>query len=164
MKATAWRRLRRLGPVLVTLLIGGVACSEGSLGIVGAIRGDDVELELDGPLSSLGSYRFYDGVRLLECDIRLTALAHGESGSAVWVEAVVDLFDLSTGRYLASDYLMALDLAQIWGASRIEGGERRTSRGLRYNSFGPFRAEFTFRYRSEGSREYGRARHVFHCR
>lgn len=153
---------RRLAPLLALVAL---SCSDAAIDVlgVGSSRGD-VRVDVDGPLSSIGVHRYYDGVRLLECDVQLTARAYGEVGSARWVEGVVDLVDLTTGRYLGTDYLMAPDLADFWGSGVIHGGERRTSRYLRYTSYGPFRAEFTFRYHLEDRRDYARARHYFDCR
>ena len=146
---------------LVALLAAG--CSDAAIAVVGAgaERGD---VQVDGPLSSVGAWRYYDGVRLLECSVRLTAYADGETGSARWVEGVLDFYDLASGRYLTSDYLLAPDLAHFWGSDIIRGGERRSSRLLRYNSFAAFRVAFTFRYRLEGTGRYAQARHTFDCR
>jgi len=148
-------------PLLTALLLG---CEDASFSILGS-DSDRAELVVDGPLSSLGAYRYRDGVRLLECDIRLTARMHGRTrDEARWLEATVDLYDLRTGQYLASDYLYANELADFWGSSVLREDERRTSRTLRYASWGAFRADFRFRYRIDPGREYDVARHVFDCR
>ena len=150
---------------LVALLAAGAAaCSDGSIGLVGSGPTERVEVEVDGPLSSLGSWRYYDGVRLLECDVRITARAiGGSSGSAAeWVDGVVDLYDLRSGRYLGSDYMYFREVADLWGAEQIETGEQRVARSLRYTSYAPFRAYFLFRYTvGNVTRD---AEHRFDCR
>ena len=128
--------------LVAMLAAGATACSDGSIGLVGSGPTERVEVEVDGPLSSLGSWRYYDGVRLLECDVQLEARAVGGSSgaSADWVEGVVDLYDLRTGQYLASDYFYPGELDYLWGANTIESGERQVARPLRYSSYGPYRA------------------------
>lgn len=152
---------RAAGLALSVALTG---CSDASIGTLATGPVQRIEVEVDGPLSGLGSWRYYNGVRLLECDIRISAQAEGGSSgtSAEWLEGVVDLYDLRTGRYLGTDYMYAGEVADLWGARRIESGERLLSRSLRYTSYGPFRAHFLFRY-STGS-ETGRADHRFDCR
>jgi hypothetical protein len=153
----------RLAAALI-LLPALAGCSDASIGLLGTGATERVEVYVDGPLSSLGSWRYYDGVRLLECDVLITATAEGGSSDAraEWVDGVVDLFDLQTGRYLASDYLYASEMGYVWGAPDLVNGERRTSRALRYTSYGPFRAYFLFRYESGGvTRE---TEHRFDCR
>ena len=139
-------------------------CSDGSVGLVGTGATERIVVDVDGPLSSLGAWRYYDGVRLLECDVRITATADGGSrgARAEWLDGVVDLYDLRTGQYLASDYLYAGEMDYLWGAPDIETGERRTARSLRYTSYAPFRAYFLFRYDADGfTRE---TEHRFDCR
>ncbi len=149
----------------LALLVGALAaCSDASLGVVGGGISPRLEVHVDGPLSSLGAWRYYDGVRLLECDVRITATAEGGSvgSTAQWLDAVVDLYDLHTGQYLASDYMYLGEVEQFWGSRWIESGERVLSRSLRYTSYGPFRAYFVFRYRADGVNR--RTEHRFDCR
>ena len=155
------RRLRL--PAALCLLPVFSGCSDAAIGVIGTGPTGRVEVYVDGPLSSLGSWRYYDGVRLLECDIRLQASAEGGSSdaSAEWLDGVVDLFDLETGRYLASDYLYPGDMEYLWGGREIVSGERLTARSLRYTSYGPYRAYFLFRYDADGVTR--RAEHRFDC-
>ena len=156
-------RAPRLAAALI-LLPPLAGCSDASIGLLGTGPTERVEVYVEGPLSSLGAWRYYDGVRLLECDVVITATAEGGSSDARadWVDGVVDLFDLQTGRDLASDYLYASEMGYVWGAPDLVNGERRTSRALRYTSYGPFRAYFLFRYEANGvTRE---AQHRFDCR
>lgn len=142
----------------------GAGCSDAAIGIVDAGVSRRVEVVVDGPLSSLGAWRYYEGVRLLECDVQLRAQAvSGSEGRAArWIDAVVDLYDLGTGQYLASDYFYAGELAYLWGEPEIESGERQVSRPLRYSSYGPYRAHLLFRYDAAG--ETRRTEHHFDCR
>lgn len=152
----------------VTLALAAAAlggCDDVGVGVLGT-EPDRMEVRLDGPISSLGSWRYYDGVRLLECDTRLTARGDGarSAARARWVEGVVDVYDLYDGRYLGSDWFDASDLRWLFGSSTIRAGERRTARSLRYNSWGPFRLEFSFRYRIEETGDYDRAEYTSDCR
>lgn len=140
--------------LLIALAFGASGCTDAD-GRIGGLTGVDstrgLDVRLDAPLSSLGAWRYYDGVRLLECDLALTVSADGRSGeSARWLEGVIDVYDLQTGRYLASDYLYPTDFEVLWGSSQLESGERRVSRPLRYTSYGPFRAWILLRYSVDG--------------
>lgn len=156
-------RLSRLA-LASTLSLGIAGCSDASIGLVGSGPTQRIQVDVDGPRSDLGSWRYYDGVRLLECDVRITAQADGgaSESSAEWLEAVVDLYDLRTGRYLGSDHMFYREVADLWGSDRIESGERQFARPLRYTSYGPFRAYFLFRY-GVGN-EAREAEHRFDCR
>lgn len=140
------------------------ACSDAAIGVLETGSSRRVSVVVDGPLSSLGAWRYYDGVRLLECDIQLEARASsGSAGSsAEWLDGVVDIYDLRTGQYLASDYFYPGELAYFWGDAEIEAGERQLSRPFRYSSYGPFRVYLVFRYDAAG--EPGRTEHRFDCR
>lgn len=144
------RPMRLLAAALLLPALAG--CSDAGIGLVGSGVTEHMDVDVDGPLLSLGAWRYYDGVRLLECDIRLTATAEGGEidSRAVWLDGVVDLYDLRTGEYLGTDYLYPGDLQYLWGDREIEAGERRTGRALRYTSYGPFRAYFLFRYDADG--------------
>ncbi|HEX6588582.1 MAG TPA: hypothetical protein VF039_06125 [Longimicrobiales bacterium] len=155
---------RRAPAAFTALALGIAACSDAGIGIVDSGTTQRVQVVVDGPLSSLGAWRYYDGVRLLECDVALEARAVGGSNdaTAAWVDGVVDIYDLRTGQYLASDYFYAGELAYIWGDPDILAGERQLSRPFRYSSYGPFRVHFLFRYDAAG--EPGRTQHRFDCR
>ena len=146
----------------IVALLG--ACSDAAIGIVESGPVGRVDVDVDGPLSGLGAWRYYDGVRLLECDLALEARAVSGSsgGSARWVDGVIDIYDLRTGRYLASDYYYSGDLAWLWGEAEIEAGERQFSRPIRYSSYGPFRVYLLFRYDADGTTR--RTEHRFDCR
>lgn len=150
---------------LLALTASVSACDAASIGLLGS-EVNRTEVRLDGPLSSLGAYRYYNGVRLLECDVRLTARAtDGSSATEVrWVEATADIIDRRTGQYLGGQYLGPVQLADLWGSSVLRSGERRTSRALRYSSYAPFRVVFVFRYRVEPGRTHDTVRHAFDCR
>ena len=150
--------------VSAALAVGAAACSDASIGVLDTGTSRSVRVVVDGPLSSLGAWRYYDGVRLLECDIQLEARAtSGSSGStAQWLDGVVDIYDLRTGQYLASDYFYPGELAYFWGDGEIESGERQFSRPFRYSSYGPFRVYLVFRYDAAGAT--GRTDHRFDCR
>ena len=157
-------QLRRSGFVLCGLAAGLAGCSDASLGVLESGPSRRLEVDVTGPLSSLGAWRYYDGVRLLECDVQVEAWADGgSSGStAEWIDGVIDLYDLRTGQYLGSDYLYPGQLEYLWGSREIESGERQLARPLRYNSYGPFRAYFLFRYDAGG--EPRETAHRFDCR
>lgn len=162
MRRTTVLRWLQVMPALALFAL--VSCSDASIGLIGSGVTDRVDVDVDGPQSSLGSWRYYDGVRLLECDVRITARAAGGSSGdrAEWLDARVDLYDLQSGRYLGSDYFYTGELEHLWGSPVIENGERRVARPLRYTSYGPFRAYFVFRYDSMG-REF-QTEHRFDCR
>lgn len=162
MSRASFHPRRLLAAALLLPALAG--CSDAAIGLVGSGVTGRMEVDVDGPLSSLGSWRYYDGVRLLECDIRLTATAVGGTvdSRALWLDGAVDLYDLHTGRYLGTDYFYVGELQHLWGARAIENGERRTGRTLRYTSYGPFRAFFLFRYEAGGiTRD---TRHRLDCR
>ena len=139
------------------------ACTDAGLGVIGSGPTDPLYVEIDGPRSELGAWRYHDGVRLLECDLVMEAWADGSSGSAAqWLDGRIDLHDLRTGQYLGSDYFYAGQLEYLWGEAEIESGERQFTRPLRYRSYGPFRAYVVFRYESRG--EEDEASHRFDCR
>ena len=146
---------------LVTAL---AACGDASIGVLESGPSRRLEVELGGPASSLGAWRYYDGVRLLECDVRLEAWGEGGSNDARadWLDGVVDLYDLRSGEYLGSDYMYASEVRWLWGASEIENGERQLARPLRYTSYGPFRAWVTMYYEAGGAA--AEATHRFDCR
>ena len=141
-----------------------VGCSDASIGVLESGPTRHLEVELSGPTSSLGAWRYYDGVRLLECDVRMEARGEGGSSGtrADWLDGAVDLYDLRTGEYLGTDYLYASEVSYVWGDSSIETGERQQSRPLRYTSYGPFRAWVTFYYEAGGAA--AEATHRFDCR
>jgi hypothetical protein len=149
---------------LASLALGAGGCSDAAIDVLGTGTGQRVQVIVDGPLSSLGAWRYYDGVRLLECDLQLEARAlYGSSGSSArWVDGVVDVYDLRTGQYLSSRYFYPGELASFWGDAEIEAGERQLSQPSRYSSYGPFRVYLLFRYDAAG--EPGRAEHRFDCR
>lgn len=154
------RRILAIG--MVAALVG---CTDATMGPVdGGTGGRGLQVELDGPISALGSWRYHDGVRLLECDVRLTAEAWGGSGlaQAEWEDGVVDLYDLRSGRYLGTDYFHPGDMGALWGSRWIASGERRTARTLRYTSYASFTAYVEFYYRAHG--ELRSAAHRFDCR
>ena len=156
--------VRAAAAAFATLALGAGGCSDASIGMLETGTSRSVQVIVDGPLSSLGSWRYYDGVRLLECDLQLEARAvSGSAGStAQWVDGVVDIYDMRSGQYLASDYFYAGELAYFWGDGEIESGERQYSRPLRYSSYGPFRVYVVFRYDAAGVP--GRTEHRFDCR
>lgn len=156
-------RAGRAGAAALALILAG-GCSDASLGVLDAGTSQRVQVVVDGPLSSLGAWRYYDGVRLLECDLQLEARAlYGSAGStAEWLDGAVDIYDLRTGQNLASDYFYTGELAYFWGDAEIEAGERQLSRPFRYSSYGPFRVYVVFRYDAAG--EPGRTEHRFDCR
>lgn len=159
----SWSRSTRLRAAAL-LLPALAGCRDASIGLVGSGATSRVVVEIDGPLSTLGSWRYYDGVRLLECEVRVTATAQGGAtgATAEWLDGVIDLYDLRTGRYLASDYLYAGEMEFLWGTRVIETGERITARPLSYTSYGPYRAYVLFRYDAGGvTRE---TEHRFDCR
>lgn len=149
---------------LAVLALSAGACSDASIGVLDTGVSRSVQVIVDGPLSSLGAWRYYDGVRLLECDIQLEARAlSGSSGAtAQWREARIDIYDLRTGQYLASDYFYPGELAYFWGDDEIASGERQYSRPFRYTSYGPFRVYLLFRYEAAG--RPGETEHRFDCR
>ena len=150
------------GFAAVALVAGG--CSDASIGVVETGVSRSVQVVVDGPLSSLGAWRYYDGVRLLECDVQLEARGvSGSSGAtAQWRDARVDIYDLRTGQYLASDYFYPGELAYLWGDDEIASGERQYSRPIRYTSYGPFRVYLLFGYEASG--QPGETEHRFDCR
>jgi hypothetical protein len=150
--------------VLAATLLGVPGCSDASIGLLGSGPTDRMIVDVDGPFSSLGAWRYYDGVRLLECDIVVEARAEGGSDDsrAEWREGRVDLYDLRTGQLLGSDYFYPGELAQLWGSSVIESGELQRARGLRYSSYGPYRAYFEFSYLTNGTTRV--TEHRFDCR
>ena len=158
------RRVARFGAVAALVAGGLAACSDGSIGVLGTGSVRRLWVVLDGPLEGLGAWRYYDGVRLLECDVQVQAWAGGGSDDATaeWLEGRVDLYDLTTGQYLASDYMYAGEMDDVWGSREIENGERQLSRPLRYRSYGPFSAYFVFRYDAGGVDD--RLEHRFDCR
>ena len=145
-------------------LVLAAACSDSSIGVLESGPTRQLEVDLSGPQSTLGAWRYYDGVRLLECDLYLEARAVGGSSGtdAEWLDGAVDLFDLRTGEYLGTDYMYATEVAYLFGDADIENGERQLSRPLRYTSYGPFRAYVSLRYAS-GNDAY-EATHRFDCR
>ena len=147
--------------LLGTLLLA--ACTDAGIGVIGSGPTDPLFVEVDGPRSELGAWRYFDGVRLLECDVVMEARAEGGSGSsAVWLDGRVDLYDLRTGEFLGADYFYGGQLEYLWGDVEIESGERQYARPLRYRSYGPYRAFVTFRYEARG--EEAETTHRFDCR
>ena len=138
------------------------ACTDVGLGTIGSGPTDPLYVELDGPRSEIGAWRYSDGVRLLECDVVLEAWADG-SGSAHWLDGRVDLYDLASGQFLGADYFYGGQMDYLWGSSEIESGERLYARPLRYRSYGPFRAYVVFRYESSQGEE-DEVTHRFDCR
>lgn len=160
-RASRWAAKALAVALLLPLGLGG--CADADIGLIGSGPTDPLWVELDGPRSELGAWRYHDGVRLLECDVALEARADGSAGaSAVWLDGRVDLYDLSSGRFLGADYFYAGQLETLWGAAEIESGERQYSRPLRYRSYAPFRAYVVFRYETRG--EADEASHRFDCR
>ena len=146
------------------LALTGACGDAASIDVLGTGTTRHTIVELSGPRSGLGMWRYYDGVRLLECDVQVEAWAEGGSSGAAaeWLDGAVDLYDLRTGEYLGTDYLYPSELEYLWGAREIENGERIYARPLRYTSYGPFRAYVSFRYDSGG--EPREAAHRFDCR
>lgn len=155
--------LGRAAAAVVTLALAS-ACSDASIGVLDSGPTQRLEVDLDGPVSTLGAWRYYDGVRLLECDVYLEARGVGGSSgtNAEWLDGAVDLFDLRTGEYLGTDYMYGTEVAYLFGDAAIESGERQVSRPLRYTSYGPFRAYVSFRYASGNDAD--EATHRFDCR
>lgn len=141
-----------------------VACSDAGVGVITNPVARPVEVDVDGPYSTLGAWRYYRGTQVLECEVRFTATARGGSSSAdaEWQDATVQLYDLRSGRYVGTDYMYEGEMTALWGSDRIESGERRVTRELRYTSYAPFRAHFVVRYRSAG--ETYSAGHIVDCR
>ena len=149
---------------LAILLAVTAACDDAALGVLDSGYTRHVAIDLDGPVSGLGAWRYYDGVRLLECDVVLEARGEGGSSgtSAEWLDGAIDLYDLRTGTYLGTDYMYAGEVRNLWGDAEIRSGERQVARPLRYSSYGPFRAHVTFYY--ESGSEAAEATHRFDCR
>lgn len=157
--------MNRAGRVVLTGVVAALAgCSDASLGVLGTGSSSRLDVDVVGPSSTLGAYRFYDGVRLLECDVTVEARADGGStgATAEWLDGVIDIYDLRTGEYVASDYLYPGEMDYLWGAREIASGERQLSRPLRYTSYGPFRVYFSFWYDAGG--EPRETTHRFDCR
>ena len=151
-------------PLVAAALTGVAGCSDASIGLLGSGPTERMIVEVDGPFSSLGAWRYHDGVRLLECDILVEARAEGGSDEAraEWRDARVDLYDLRSGRLLGSDYFYPGELAHVWGSAVIERGELQRARGLRYASYGPYRAYLEFSYLTGGETRV--TEHRFDCR
>ena len=157
-----YRRFRLQLTLLFALSL--TACGDVALEGIGTGPSRSTIVELGGPMSGLGMWRYHDGVRLLECDVQMEARAEGGSNDATaeWLDGTIDLYDLRTGEYLGTDYLYPSELEFLWGAREIENGERQYARPLRYTSYGPFRAYIEFRYEAGGAPRD--AAHRFDCR
>lgn len=77
-------------------------------------------LTIDGPAASVGVWVQPREFWFLSCAASLTAEATGD-GSAVWVSGEVRVLDPTHG--VIRFELGAADLVDIWGTSRIDGGE-----------------------------------------